>query len=227
MPDPFDVHPAWLPVDAFRPVGSARTLVIGDGPLVDTVVAEVTDACARFGGQVRRDPGDGADHGPYDLILAVADPAPALSVGAGPSPHVAVLAEARSAAAAADPLGEEGYLLVRRGGTTVVLAGGPAGLLYGLFGVVRAGAAAFGADRPVEWHRPALRRRVLNHWDNVDVHPVMGQVELGYAGGSLFWRDGSARELTRVRAYARLLASCGINAVSVNNVNVHRTEAHL
>ncbi len=31
----------------------------------------------------------------------------------------------------------------------------------------------------------------------------------------------------RVRAYGRLLAACGINAVAVNNVNVHETEARL
>jgi alpha-glucuronidase len=30
-----------------------------------------------------------------------------------------------------------------------------------------------------------------------------------------------------VRAYARLLAAIGFNAVAVNNVNVHATEAHL
>ncbi len=69
---------------------------------------------------------------------------------------------------------------------------------------------------------------MLDHWDNVAVHPVMGQVERGYAGGSLFWRDGAARrDLARLRDYARLLAACGVNAVSVNNVNVHATEARL
>ena len=39
--------------------------------------------------------------------------------------------------------------------------------------------------------RPALRRRMLNHWDNVAVHPVMGQVERGYAGGSICARGCS------------------------------------
>ncbi len=69
---------------------------------------------------------------------------------------------------------------------------------------------------------------MLDHWDNVAVHPVMGQVERGYAGGSLFWEDGRARgDLERVRAYGRLLAACGINAVAVNNVNVHAAEARL
>ncbi|MEV4461916.1 alpha-glucuronidase, partial [Microbispora sp. NPDC049633] len=33
--------------------------------------------------------------------------------------------------------------------------------------------------------------------------------------------------LARVCAYARLLAACGVNAISVNNVNVHATEARL
>jgi alpha-glucuronidase len=117
---------------------------------------------------------------------------------------------------------------VRRDGVTVVRADEPAGLLYGLFHVVRLGESAFGADRPAEAHRPALERRMLDHWDNVDVHPVMGQVERGYSGGSIFWRDGDLREdLSRVRAYARLLAACGVNAVTVNNVNVHATETRL
>ncbi|HEU5111361.1 MAG TPA: alpha-glucuronidase, partial [Micromonosporaceae bacterium] len=101
-------------------------------------------------------------------------------------------------------------------------------LLYGFFDVVRRGEAAFAADFPTERHQPVMRRRMLDHWDNVDVHPVMGQVERGYAGGSLFWRDGAPRgDLDRVRAYARLLASVGVNAVTVNNVNVHATEARL
>src|SRR5690606_2241016 len=41
-------------------------------------------------------------------------------------------------------------------------------------------------------------------------------------------RDGVALcDTDRVRAYARLIAATGINAVAVNNVNVHTTEAHL
>ncbi|MGN9912141.1 alpha-glucuronidase [Phytohabitans sp. LJ34] len=124
-------------------------------------------------------------------------------------------------------LGDEGFALSRRDGVTTVLADAPAGLLYGFFHVVRLGEAAFTGDRPVERHVPAMRRRMLDHWDHVDVHPVMGQVERGYSGGSIFWRAGAARDLARVRAYARLLAAVGINAISVNNVNVHATEAKL
>ncbi|PZG18471.1 alpha-glucuronidase [Nonomuraea aridisoli] len=196
MPEPNGVHPAWLPPEAFRAIGSRRTLVVGDDNRTRTVRAEVAHACARYGGALHGDR-DGA----HDLAL-VLDP----EAGTGP----------------------EGFVLSRRDGVTTVVAGGPSGLLYGLFEVVRRGEAAFGADLPAETHRPALHRRMLDHWDNIDVHPVMGQVERGYAGGSIFWRDGAPRgDLARVRAYGRLLAACGVNAVAVNNVNVHATEAHL
>ncbi|MGA5897149.1 alpha-glucuronidase [Streptomyces venetus] len=141
-----------------------------------------------------------ASDGPYDLVLGLG----------------------------ADGLGEEGFAVARSGGTTTVTASGGRGLLYGLFHVVRLGEAAFRGEWAAETHRPAHALRMLDHWDNVAVHPVMGQVERGYAGGSLFWEDGRARgELDRVRAYGRLLAACGINAVCVNNVNVHATEARL
>lgn len=122
----------------------------------------------------------------------------------------------------------DGFVVSRAAGVTTVAAGDGAGLLYGLFHVARLGEAAFDAPFPPRAHRPAYPRRMVQHWDNVDVHPVMGQVERGYAGGSLFWHDGALRaDLTRAAAYARLLASVGINAVSVNNVNVHATEALL
>ncbi|GGL15720.1 xylan alpha-(1-_2)-glucuronosidase [Sphaerisporangium melleum] len=218
--EPAGVHQAWLPPEAFRAIGARRALVLGDGPLAGTVRDELAQACARYGGSVR--PGGdlaSADGGPYDLVLAA---------GAGeslPAVAAAVRAEVRSLGA---EIGGEGFVLARRDGVTVVLADEPAGLLYGLFHLVRLGEAAFEDTIAVEHHRPALRLRMLDHWDNVDVHPVMGQVERGYAGGSIFWRDGALRDdLRRVRAYARLLAACGINAVAVNNVNVHTTEARL
>ncbi|MFF8520747.1 alpha-glucuronidase [Streptomyces werraensis] len=123
---------------------------------------------------------------------------------------------------------DESYTLQRERGTTTLTAPSGRGLLYGLFHVVRLGEDAFTGDLAPRTHRPALATRMLDHWDNVAVHPVMGQVERGYAGGSLFWADGEARgDLGRVRAYGRLLAACGINAVAVNNVNVHATEARL
>ncbi|MFC6016461.1 alpha-glucuronidase [Plantactinospora solaniradicis] len=234
-PHPSGVHPAWLPPEAFRALGSRRTLVHGAGGLVDTVLREVAQAGAGHGGQVRHQeprPADGqrvvagevdAGAGEFDLVLALRTTAPL------PDQAVAVEAEFRQRYGEhADPLGDEGFVLGRHGQGTVVLADAPAGLLYGLFHVVRLGESAFGADRPVERHRPAMRLRMLDHWDNVDVHHDSGQVERGYAGGSIFWQIGEPRrDPDRVRAYGRLLAACGVNAVAVNNVNVHATEARL
>ncbi|WP_246064202.1 alpha-glucuronidase [Nonomuraea longispora] len=212
IPDLTGVHPAWLPPGVFRAIGARRVLVLGDGPLTGTVRAEAEQACARHGGALEQD-GTGSP----DLVLA-------LSAAAGQTPAARELLAGQGGSA----VGEEGYLLARRDGVTVVLADDSAGLLYGLFHVVRLGEEAFTGERPAERHRPAARRRMLDHWDNIDVHPVMGQVERGYSGGSIFWRDGGPRgDLARVRAYARLLAATGVNAVTVNNVNVHATESRL
>ena len=194
------IHPAWLPAEALRAVGSRHvSLTAADGgPLTETVADEIKQACALFGGTLTR--------------------------GTSSSELVFTLAPASSG----DTVGDEGFSIVRRDGVTTITAEKDRGLLYGFFHVIRLGEAAFGAGRERQLHRPAVALRMLDHWDNVDVHPVMGQIERGYAGGSLFWRDGVLRsDLTRVRRYARLLAACGVNAVAVNNVNVHTSEAHL
>lgn len=207
-------HPAWLPASAFASIGSRQVLVMGHGPLVDTVRHEVDRAVAEHGGSVVAEPTDlAAADGPRTpgLVLAIDDDD----------------ADLRS-------LGEEGFALSRAAGTTLVRATHGAGLLAGLFHVLRLGEAAFhgtaasGDDRPEERHEPAHALRKLDHWDNVAVHPVMGQVERGYSGGSLFYADGAVRaDLSRVREYARLLAASGVNRVTVNNVNVHAREALL
>jgi alpha-glucuronidase len=63
---------------------------------------------------------------------------------------------------------------------------------------------------------------MINHWDNFD-----GTIERGYAGGSIFYKDGYFNyDRGRIEDYARLLSSVGINRVSINNVNV-RAKAKL
>ena len=61
------MHPAWLPPDAFRALGSRRVLVQGTGLLVDTVREEVV----RAGGQLVP---DGAG---LVLALSIVDSLPA------------------------------------------------------------------------------------------------------------------------------------------------------
>ncbi|KEO78891.1 alpha-glucuronidase [Paenibacillus polymyxa] len=70
---------------------------------------------------------------------------------------------------------------------------------------------------------PANPIRMINHWDNMD-----GSIERGYAGGSIFYDNNTfTANMERLRDYARLLASVGIQALSINNVNVHQVETEL
>ncbi|WP_068497776.1 alpha-glucuronidase family glycosyl hydrolase [Paenibacillus kribbensis] len=70
---------------------------------------------------------------------------------------------------------------------------------------------------------PANSIRMINHWDNMD-----GSVERGYAGTSIFYDNHAfTTNMNRLRDYARLLASIGIHALSINNVNVHHVETEL
>ena len=116
----------------------------------------------------------------------------------------------------------EGYSIL--GGDKVEIKGGSeAGLLYGVYNFVSCicqGESLHGMNIT---DAPAVALRMLNHWDNGD-----GSVERGYAGKSLFWKDGKlGYDLERLQDYARLLASVGINQISVNNVNVKPLTAKL
>ena len=65
--------------------------------------------------------------------------------------------------------------------------------------------------------------RIIDHWDNMD-----GSVERGYAGRSIFYYANQlTKDFKRLRDYARLLASIGINGVVINNVNVKDYETRL
>jgi alpha-glucuronidase len=69
---------------------------------------------------------------------------------------------------------------------------------------------------------------MVNQWDNMSAAEHLGSVERGYAGDSIFFRDGAVvTDRHRIVDYARLLASVGINALSINNVNVHPAAARL
>lgn len=122
-------------------------------------------------------------------------------------------------------VGPEGYAIrsSQEGNRIVIGAEQPAGLLYGVFHLLRLmgmGADILGLDL---CERPVNQWRMINQWDNID-----GSIERGYAGKSIFYEDDQiVSELGRIRDYARLLASVGINALTINNVNVHRQETKL
>ncbi len=113
----------------------------------------------------------------------------------------------------------DGFLIktVRRGSAryTVVAGSTDRGVLYGVFALLRKIALEQPIHFPDETQVPYAPIRWVNHWDNLD-----GSIERGYGGRSIFWENRRARsDLSRVSDYGRLLASIGINACSINNVN--------
>ena len=114
------------------------------------------------------------------------------------------------------PLKAEGFR-IQTVGKDLVIAGADAnGVLYGAFTLLRKIAAGEPLGKAIE-QAPHSSIRWINHWDNLD-----GTIERGYGGRSIFWDKGTIRpDLTRVSEYARLLASVGINACSINNVNAN------
>ncbi len=106
---------------------------------------------------------------------------------------------------------------VRQGSARyIVVAGGTdRGVLYGVFALLRKIAIEQPIDSLDETDVPYAPIRWVNQWDNLD-----GSIERGYGGRSIFWENRHARpDLSRVSDYGRLLASIGINACSINNVN--------
>lgn len=96
-----------------------------------------------------------------------------------------------------------------------IAGGSDRGVLYGAFALLRH--LADGDDiRRLHFHGgPAMPVRWVDEWDNAD-----GSIERGYAGRSIFFEGGHVRgDLTAAAAYARLLASIGVNGCNVNNVN--------
>lgn len=107
---------------------------------------------------------------------------------------------------------DEGYCFSAEG-DGLRLEGGPSGLVFGVFHLLRGLALGWREFRGCE--EPRYPVRMLDHWDNMD-----GSVERGYAGNSFFFEDGKILNGPRIRDYARLLASCGLNGCCINNVNV-------
>ena len=98
---------------------------------------------------------------------------------------------------------------------TVITASNDRGLLYGAFALLRKIAVGETLANLDQREAPYAPVRWVNHWDRLN-----GTIERGYGGNSIFWdNDHVRKDLTRVVDYARLLASLGINACSINNVN--------
>ncbi|WP_060861177.1 alpha-glucuronidase family glycosyl hydrolase [Paenibacillus riograndensis] len=119
-------------------------------------------------------------------------------------------------------VGPEGFAIRTSEDTGCIAIGAasPAGVLYGVFHLLRLIGSLKNIEGLDEVVNPVNGLRMINHWDNFD-----GSVERGYAGRSFFYENNQfTGELERIRDYARLMSSVGINAIAINNVNVHALE---
>ncbi|GGF81061.1 xylan alpha-(1-_2)-glucuronosidase [Paenibacillus albidus] len=119
-------------------------------------------------------------------------------------------------------VGPEGYAIrkSRENHCIAVGASSPIGVLYGVFHLLRLAKTSTGNEAFDEVVNPANKLRMINHWDNFD-----GSIERGYAGHSFFYKHNRFLDNPqRLRDYARMMSSVGINAIAVNNVNVHEQE---
>lgn len=109
----------------------------------------------------------------------------------------------------------EGYKISGNGETVAVEASDENGILYGCFELIRQLSLGTQTQKLSIEKSPAIPLRMLNHWDNMD-----GSIERGYSGNSFFFEKNEILVDDRIRTYARLLASVGINGTVINNVNV-------
>ena len=216
------MYSCWL---GYHPAGTAaiadardilsRVAVSGASALLDTARDELILGLAALTGS---NPGVASDQTAEAHVLV-----------AGPRSAAA----AEVLAALGHPAGgdNEVILIAGQAGTPrriIITSNTEAGCLHAVFAFLRRmqlGQDQSGQDvselRAAD--RTASQIRMVSHWDNLD-----GTVERGYAGASIFFAGGQVtRDLSRIRDYARLLASVGINAVCLNNVNVTREAARL
>ncbi|OCT47158.1 putative alpha-glucuronidase A [Cladophialophora carrionii] len=148
----------------------------------------------------------------YPTSYQLSDTASSIVVGT-----VAEYANAFGAAPKTPQLEDDGYFLNTTGSSVQILGRNERGALYGAFqylsmlaqGNFSDVAYVSNPDAPIRW---------VNQWDNLD-----GSIERGYGGPSIFFSDGTVKvnSLDRMTQYARLLASIGVNAIIVNNVNAN------
>lgn len=95
-------------------------------------------------------------------------------------------------------------------------------LLQGVFAFVRMVYLGEIDDKLPFRCTPSMPLRMMDHWDDMN-----GSIERGYSGRSFFYDDYEIMYNERIEMYARLMASIGTNAITINNVNVHEKETFL
>ncbi|UOQ96420.1 alpha-glucuronidase [Hymenobacter sp. 5317J-9] len=126
-----------------------------------------------------------------------------------------VLAIDQSANVSGSSASRDEYQIATQGKNLVVKGRSGAGVLYGVFALLRQLQTGQSVANLRLSSSPRIQYRMLNHWDNPN-----GTVERGYAGSSIWkWNELPQRLDPRYTDYARANASIGINGVTINNVN--------
>ena len=191
--DGYDLWLRYKPVEGAAAVGEVT--VLGDGATLAAARGELERGLTGMRG--------GATPSTRAALLA----------GTAAQPRIAALGLPLPAA------GPEGYVI--RSATvdgkpiTVIAANSDVGVLYGAFHFLRLVQTGQPLDRLDIASAPAVKLRLLNHWDNLD-----RSVERGYAGQSIWdwWKLPDVKD-PRYVDYARANASLGINGAVLNNVN--------
>ncbi|MGH3169932.1 MAG: alpha-glucuronidase, partial [Trebonia sp.] len=158
-------------------------------------------------------------------LSALTGTVPAVVPAEDSRPHVLVAAPGSPLAREAPEGADEAILITARArpGTIVITGTTEAACLYAVFTFLRRVQAGEDVTGLHVTEGTGNKLRMVSHWDNLD-----GTIERGYAGKSIFFAGGEvAGDPDRIRDYARLLASVGVNGVCVNNVNVTREAARL
>jgi alpha-glucuronidase len=143
------------------------------------------------------------------------------------SSYSIVLSKIEEGDEASNGLNDDGYIIQAKktdNGSTILLAGKTdIGILYASFHLLRLIQTRTNLETVNLRETPINQLRMINQWDNMD-----GSIERGYAGESIFYENNQfTTNLERIKDYARLLSSVGINGISINNVNVHAVETKL
>lgn len=179
--------------------------VNGNAPTIQSAEQELTDAIFTMLGQRITSKSD-MDHATI-VIGNIEEISSLLS-----NDHIARLAE----------MNEEGYLVIENQGKIIISGNSDAAVLYGVHHLLRNMQLEQDLISLAVFEQPKNQFRMLNQWDNLN-----GSVERGYSGKSIFYQNGKiVKDKTRIKDYARYLSSVGINAISINNVNVWEEESY-
>lgn len=222
-------YDAWLSYSTANPADKNQVsaffssiYVESDDPIITTAVHELKTAIRTISGRAPVTTDKPRTHG--TIVLGTLPTSLSLSESTNSCTSICTSSITDEES---EKIGDEGFIIKHCSSEnscyTIIAAKSGAGVLHGVFALIRH-IICKGINKNLYIiEAPSLALRMIDQWDNMD-----GSIERGYAGLSIFYRNGKILTGSkRIRDYARLLASVGLNAIVLNNVNVHSTETRL